>query len=130
LPQAAECNGSAAERALAFTLPISDFLPHPITPPCPLPGPAVGVTRTNGKLRHPIPAAGCRLLCSRPLHKLSDMNSLSSVIGAMLLVCAPNLGRNQGNGRVVSQGEYWYLADENAKEPKTGRMDSWIMYVM
>lgn len=47
-----------------------------------------------------------------------------------MLVVTPNVVRNPGNGRVVSQGEYWVVAGDPAKESKAGRMDSWIMYAM
>jgi len=64
------------------------------------------------------------------LHKLEGMKNLSSIFGAMPLLFTPNLVRAQGSGRVVSQGEYWYVGGETQKKPDSRKLDSWTMYVL
>src|SRR5215467_3778890 len=58
------------------------------------------------------------------------MKSLSGMLGAMLLIFTPAVGRNSGNGRLVCQGEYSYAGSEPAKQANQRKLDSWRMYAL
>src|SRR5215470_9170179 len=58
------------------------------------------------------------------------MNSLSGMLGAMLLIFTPAVGRNSGNGRLVCQGEYSYTGSKPAKQANQRKLDSWRMYAL
>jgi len=58
------------------------------------------------------------------------MKSLSGMLGAMLLIFTPAVGRNSGNGRLVCQGEYSYVGSEPAKQANQRKLDSWRMYAL